>query len=55
MPWWKCDTCGYTFQEELPPQDSKCPQCQAECTFKNVTCYVPECGGAEGEHIDHRL
>jgi len=55
MPWWKCDNCGYTFQSETLPADGICPNCKEECTFKNVTCYVPECGGPEGEHIDHRL
>lgn len=56
MTWFKCDKCGYTFQGIRPPDDSKCPSCHEKCTFKDVTCYIPECGLQEGtEHIDHRL
>ncbi len=39
---WKCDHCGYTFQAETLPD--KCPSCHTKCTFRNVTCYTPECG-----------
>ena len=56
MPWFKCDKCGYTLQAAMPPDDAICPSCQQKCTFKDVTCYVPECGLGDGhEHIDHRL
>jgi rubredoxin len=57
MPWWKCDKCGYSFQASMPPEDSTCPNCREKCTFKDVTCYIPECGLGEDdkEHIDHRL
>ncbi len=56
MPWWKCEKCGYTFQAAVPPDDSRCPSCQETCTFKDVTCYIPECDLGDGkEHVDHRL
>ncbi len=56
MPYWKCDKCGYSFQEEAPPKDAICPSCGNKCTFKDVTCYIPECGhDGEHEHIDPRL
>ncbi|MFX1520572.1 MAG: rubredoxin-like domain-containing protein [Promethearchaeota archaeon] len=59
MPFWKCENCGYTFQADMPPEDSICPNCKEKCTFKNVTCYAPECGmlpeHPEREHIDPRL
>jgi len=41
-PYWKCSKCGYTFQENMPPDE--CPSCKEKCEFKNVTCYAPECG-----------
>ncbi|MHA1784376.1 MAG: rubredoxin-like domain-containing protein [Candidatus Helarchaeota archaeon] len=56
MPWWKCSNCGYTFAAEMPPRDSTCPSCKEKCTFKDVTCYIPECNVGDGkEHLDHRL
>ncbi len=41
--WWKCPNCGYTLQEETPPE--VCPSCHEKCTFVDATCYTPECGG----------
>jgi rubrerythrin len=41
-PYWKCSDCGYTVQDNQPPE--KCPMCQHTCEFINVTCYAPECG-----------
>ena len=59
MPFWKCSNCGYTFQADMAPEDSICPSCKEKCTFKNVTCYLEECGmrpeHPEIEHIDPRL
>jgi len=49
--WWKCSNCGYTFQAEAPP--NACPSCKERCTFTNVTCYRPDCGG--DEQIDPKL
>ena len=43
MNQWECSKCRYIFQAELPPE--KCPSCQEACTFVNVTCYTPDCGG----------
>jgi len=50
---WKCNQCGYILAAEEPPK--KCPTCQKDCTFIDVTCYIPECGGPESGNIDSRL
>ncbi len=57
MPFWKCEKCGYIHEDQLPPSEGICPSCKDTCTFKNVTCYLPECGHEAGskEHIDPRL
>jgi hypothetical protein len=31
----------------------RCPSCQQTCTFSDVTCYIPDCGGPG--NIDPRL
>jgi rubrerythrin len=49
--YWKCTECGYTLMKNQPPET--CPECKQACEFKNVTCYVPECGGTG--HLDPRL
>ncbi|MBW1972794.1 MAG: hypothetical protein DRG20_01130 [Deltaproteobacteria bacterium] len=49
-PFWKCSNCGYTLQEEKPPE--VCPSCNEKCDFINVSCYTPECGF---KGIDPRL
>jgi rubredoxin len=51
MNYWMCDDCDYVFEAEVPPDT--CPSCHAKCTFNNVTCYIPECGGPD--HLDMRL
>ncbi len=43
MPYWMCSTCG-TCVEATEPLD-ECPHCKEKCTFRDVTCYRPECGG----------
>lgn len=43
MTKWQCIECGYFFDGEKPPD--KCPGCNANCTYADVTCYRPECGG----------
>ena len=48
---WKCTKCGYTVAADRPPEN--CPQCQEPCEFKNVSCYLPDCGGPG--NIDPRL
>jgi rubrerythrin len=48
---WKCGTCGYTLEAATPPKI--CPECRQECEFKNVTCYIPGCGGPG--QVDPRL
>ena len=51
MTQWQCSNCGYTFGAEGPPE--RCPSCKQACTFSDVTCYIPECGGPQ--NIDPRL
>ncbi len=48
---WKCTECGFTVAAAKPPE--ACSQCKKACEFKNVTCYLPECGGPG--NIDPRL
>jgi rubredoxin len=43
MNYWMCNECNYVFKAETPPET--CPGCHAKCTFMNVSCYIPECGG----------
>ena len=43
MTQWKCSNCDYTFGAETVPE--KCPSCKQTCTFSDVTCYIPDCGG----------
>lgn len=43
MTKWQCIECGYFFEGVKPPD--KCPGCQASCSYTDVTCYRPECGG----------
>jgi rubrerythrin len=51
LTYWKCGNCGFTFTAATLPE--ACPGCGAKCDFRNVTCYIPECGGPG--HIDPRL
>ena len=44
MPKWQCVECGYFVQESNRPPDI-CPSCSLRCSFTDVTCYRPECGG----------
>ena len=48
---WSCSQCGFVFDDETVPD--RCPSCKEPCTFRDVTCYVPECGGPD--NIDPRL
>jgi len=43
MSKWQCVECGYFVDEAKPPD--LCPGCRAHCTYTDVTCYRPECGG----------
>jgi rubredoxin len=52
--WWKCTLCGYLFRAPVPPPD-RCPSCNETCTFLDVTCYTPECGGPESGNYDPKL
>jgi rubredoxin len=51
MTQWKCSNCDYIFEAEAPLDH--CPSCKQACTFSDVTCYIPECGGPG--NIDPRL
>jgi len=53
MVFWKCNQCNYIAETNSPPD--KCPSCQQECTFVDITCYTPECGGAGSGNIDPQL
>ena len=51
--WWKCSECGFQFRAEKPPE--KCPNCKETCTFIDITCYTPDCGGPESGNFDPKL
>ena len=51
MTQWNCSGCGYTFEAETIPE--RCPSCKQTCSFSDVTCYTPDCGGTG--NIDPRL
>jgi rubrerythrin len=51
LTYWKCAHCGFLVTAPKPPVT--CPQCGQKCEFRNVTCYLPECGGPG--HVDPRL
>ena len=51
MTQWKCSNCGFTFGADTVPD--RCPSCKQACTFSDVTCYIPDCGGPG--NIDPRL
>lgn len=51
MTQWECSKCRYIMEAQMPPD--KCPSCKADCTFIDVTCYTPDCGGPG--NIDPRL
>jgi rubredoxin len=39
---WKCTSCGYMLQADIPPK--VCSNCKQKCEFVNVSCYIPDCG-----------
>ncbi len=43
MTHWMCTNCGYYVRAASPP--NQCPTCKQWCSFSNVTCYRPDCGG----------
>ena len=49
--YWKCGNCSSTLEAPRPPDI--CPSCRDVCKFKDVSCYLPECGGPG--FIDPRL
>ncbi len=51
--WWKCTECKNIFQAAEPP--NTCPNCAKTCTFMDITCYTPDCGGPESGNYDPRL
>lgn len=52
--WWKCTLCSYLFRAPAPPPE-RCPNCEETCTFLDVTCYTPDCGGPESGNYDPKL
>ena len=51
LPYWKCSNCGFTVTADSPPK--VCTSCGEKCNFRNVACYLPDCGGPG--NIDPRL
>jgi superoxide reductase len=51
MTYWMCDKCNFVIEAPRPPEP--CPGCQIKCSFSDVTCYTPDCGG-QGS-LDTRL
>ena len=51
LTYFRCTECGFTFSAKKAPD--ACPECGEVCSFKDVTCYTPECGGPG--NIDPRL
>lgn len=51
LTYWKCEKCGFLIKASIPP--NICPSCKEKCDFRNVTCYIPECGGPK--NIDPKL
>jgi rubredoxin len=45
MTHWMCIKCGHYLKASQPP--SHCPRCNSICTFNDVTCYRPDCGGEQ--------
>ncbi len=44
---WRCGSCGYRFDGEVPPE--RCPGCREACDFIDDSRYVPSAeGGPEG-------
>jgi hypothetical protein len=41
-----CQFCGHCMSGSNPPDI--CPHCNKKCSFRDVTCYRPECGGPGG-------
>jgi len=39
----QCSNCDYILSSDTIPDE--CPSCQKKCTFNDVTCYRPDCGG----------
>jgi hypothetical protein len=45
MTHWMCTACGFLVSVDDAP--GNCPSCKKACTFNDVTCYRPECGGEQ--------
>ena len=53
MASWKCNKCGSTIDLQAPPET--CPSCKEKCEFLDVSCYIPECGGALSGNINPQI
>lgn len=53
MPVWKCNNCGNTVDLANPPDI--CPSCKEKCEFVDVSCYIPDCGGAGSGNVNEQV
>lgn len=53
MAVFKCNKCGNTIDVAVPPD--KCPACKEKCEFVDVSCYIPDCGGAGSSNINPQV
>jgi len=53
MAIFKCNNCGNTIELASPPD--VCPACKEKCEFVDVSCYIPDCGGAGSDNINPQV
>jgi len=51
----QCSNCGYNLEQTEMPLPEKCPSCGQPCTWLDISCYIPDCGGPGGGRSDDRL
>lgn len=51
----QCSNCGYVLEQAPSPLPEKCPSCGQACTWLDVSCYIPDCGGPGEGTMDERL
>ena len=45
MAYWMCRICGHCVN--TVKLSDECPHCRETCSFGDVICYRPECGGEQ--------